>query len=179
MAQGGKVPLIRAGAEDPLPSEYLWFEGSGYWIYAAEQPRSSWREHTHDCVQVSIGLEARARMDWWPGSQASAHREMSGNIVSVIPPGERHRTLWERRASLVTIYICNDFLSAAVSRISPRAHLNVEPTHLVRDPLIEELGRALYCEYRDYEQHEPLQICRRCGGYRAGDPSVAQLQRRH
>ena len=36
--------IILVGAEDPLPSEHFWYEGSGYWIYAADQPRSAWRE---------------------------------------------------------------------------------------------------------------------------------------
>src|SRR5579862_4935499 len=118
MAQDRDLPLIRAGAEDPLPSQHLWFVGDGYWIYAAEQPRSSWREHTHDCVHVSIGLEAHARVEWRTGAQSLDHREVSGNIVSIIPTGEPHRTLWERRASLVAFYLDQHFLSTIAGQIS-------------------------------------------------------------
>ena len=142
MAQRAGVPLFRAGAEDPLPSQYLWFEGDGYWIYAADQPRSSWREHTHECAQISVGLEACTRMEWRHNSQLPVRRQFCGTVVCVIPPGEPHRTLWERRASLVTIYLDKQLLPAPL-----------EPAHLARDPLIEELGRALYWEYREHESH--------------------------
>ena len=59
------VRLILVGAEDQLPARHVWFEGTGYWIYAAEQPRSSWREHTHDWAQITIGLEpAHVHAEW-------------------------------------------------------------------------------------------------------------------
>jgi AraC family transcriptional regulator len=137
---------ILVGADDPLPSHHFWFEGDGYWIYAAEQPRSTWREHTLDCTQVSIGLEARARMEWRTGSRSPDHREMSGNGVAVIPPGEPHRTLWLRRAILVHVFLSHRFLSRTASRVRQETRFELEPAHLVRDPLIEELGRALYRE---------------------------------
>ena len=139
--------LILVGAEDPLPSQHFWFEGDGYWIYTAEQPRSTWREHTHDCAQVTIGLEpAHIESEWRTGSQAPNHRELSGNAVSIIPPGVPHRTLWQRRASLIHIYLSNDLLAAAAKKIFNAACFDLRAAHLVRDPLIEELGRALYRE---------------------------------
>jgi AraC family transcriptional regulator len=139
--------LILVGAEDPLPSEHFWFEGNRFWIYTAEQPRSTWREHTHDCAQVTIGLEpAHMESQWRTGSKAPSHRELSGNAVSIIPPGVPHRTLWQRRASLIHIYLSNDLLAAAAKKILNAACFDLHAAHLVRDPLIEELGRALYRE---------------------------------
>ena len=41
MGVGDETRMILVGAEDELPSEHVWYEGSGYSIYAAEQPRSS------------------------------------------------------------------------------------------------------------------------------------------
>lgn len=149
MAQRGKVPLILAGAEDPLPSQHLWFEGDGYWIYAAEQPRGSLREHSHDCTEVSTGLEARVSLEWWTGTHSPHRREVSGNMVAVIPRGEPHRALWRQQAILVTIYLRESFLLTAASQILREERFKLEPAHLVRDPLIEELGRALYHEYRE------------------------------
>src|ERR1700744_2709202 len=89
---GEDTRIIQIGAEDPLPTDHLWFEGNGYWIYAAEQPRSAWREHIHDCAQVTVGLEpARVQSEWRTGAaHRPSHRELSGNAVSVIPPGEPH-----------------------------------------------------------------------------------------
>jgi AraC family transcriptional regulator len=139
--------LILVGAEDPLPSEHFWFEGNRFWIYTAEQPRSTWREHTHDCAQVTIGLEpAHMESEWRTGSKPPSHRELSGNAVSVIPPGVPHRTLWQRRASLIHIYLSNDFLADTSRKVLQESCFELRPAHLIRDPLIEELGRALYRE---------------------------------
>jgi AraC family transcriptional regulator len=139
--------IILVGAEDPLPSEHFWFEGKGYWVYAADQPRSAWREHTHDCTQVTIGLEpAHVHAEWRSGSKPPGHRELSGNAVSVIPAGEPHRTLWQRRASLIHIYISESVLSDTAGRVLHSESFELRTAHLVRDPFIEELGRALYRE---------------------------------
>jgi AraC family transcriptional regulator len=139
--------IILVGAEDPLPSEYLWFDGDGYNIYAADQPRSTWREHSHDCVQVTIGLEpAHVHAEWRTGSRPSARRELSGNGVSIIPPGEPHRTLWRRRASLIHIYLGKDLIAGVAASLLQRTTHELRAAYLVRDPLIEELGRALYRE---------------------------------
>jgi AraC family transcriptional regulator len=139
--------IILVGAEDPLPSEHFWFEGKGYWIYAADQPRSAWREHTHECAQVTIGLEpAHVHAEWRSGSRPPGHRELSGNAVSVIPAGEPHRTLWQRRASLIHVYISQTLLAATAERILHLRSFELRTAHLVRDPFIEELGRALYRE---------------------------------
>jgi len=152
MADPKEMRMILVGAEDPLPAQHFWFEGDGYSIYAAEQPRSAWREHTHDRAQVTIGLEpAHVHAEWRTGSKAPHHRELSGNAVSIIPPGEPHRTLWQRRASLIHIYLTRDFLSATASCVLQQTSFDLRAAHLVRDPLIEELGRALY---RECETHE-------------------------
>jgi AraC family transcriptional regulator len=146
---------ILAGAEDPLPSRHIWFEGNGYGIYAADQPRSRWREHTHECVQVSIGLEARVFMEWRTDSHSLDRLEVSGNVVAVIPAGEPHRTLWKRQAILVHIYFSSQYLSSVAARILHAARFALQPVHLVRDPLIEELARALYreCEAHNIDKH--------------------------
>lgn len=138
---------ILVGAEDPLPPGHFWFEGKGYSIYAADQPRSAWREHSHDCAQITIGLEpARVHAEWRTGSSPVARRELSGNAVSMIPPGVPHRTLWQRRAGLVHIYLDNDLLAATAKKVLRRKGFKLRLAYLVRDPLIEELGRALYRE---------------------------------
>ena len=138
--------LVLANTDDPLPSKYCWFEGDGYWIYAAEQPRSTWRENTYDCAQVSVGLDARAYVEWRTGSRV-AHREANGNGVAIFPPGERHRALWQRRAILVSIWLSKSFLATNAERVLHRTSFDLEPVHIMRDPLIEELACALYREY--------------------------------
>lgn len=152
MANGTDTRIILVGAEDPLPPDHFWFENDGYSIYAAEQPRSAWSEHTHDCAQITIGLEpARVHAEWRTGSSVAAHRELSGNAVSIIPPGEPHRTLWQRRASLIHIYLSKDFISTIAAQVLQQARSELRAAYLVRDPLVEELGRALYRECETQE----------------------------
>ena len=143
----GNTRIILVGANDPLPTEHFWLEVDGYSIYAAEQPRSTWSEHVHDCVQVTIGLEpAHVHAEWRTGTRAPARRELSGNGVSIIPSGEPHRTLWQRRASLVHIYLKNELISKIGFSVLQEQSCELRAAYLVRDPLIEELGRVLYRE---------------------------------
>jgi AraC family transcriptional regulator len=143
--------LVLAGAGGQLPSKYCWFEGDGYWIYAAEQPPSTWHEQTNDRTQIGIGLEARAYLEWRTGSGSASRREVSGSGVAVIPAGEPHRMLWQRRAILVSIWLSRHFLSTIAGRVLRKTSFDLEPVYLMRDPLIEELGRALY---REWEAHD-------------------------
>jgi AraC family transcriptional regulator len=141
-----KSLIILVGAEDPLPARHFWFEGADYAIYAAEQPRSAWREHSHECAQITIGLEpAHVHATWRTSKKTDNSRELSGNMVSIIRPGEPHRTLWQRRASLVHVYLGTSFLQAVADRLRMTSW-ELHSAYLVRDPFIEELGRVLYRE---------------------------------
>jgi AraC family transcriptional regulator len=146
--------IILVGAQDPLPAHHYWFEGNGYSIYAAQQPRSAWHEHTHECAQITIGLEpAHVHAAWRTSKKADNSRELTGNMVSIIRPGEPHRTLWQRRATLIHIYLRIEFLRAVAEKI----HLTeweIQSSYLARDPLIEELGRAVFRECEAQALHE-------------------------
>ena len=142
--------LVRAGVHDQLPSRYCWFEGNGYWIYAADQPPSVWHEQTDDFTLIGIGLDARASLEVRNGSRQAFVREAAGSGVAIIPPGEHHRMSWRRRAVLVSIWLSNPFLSSVGGRVRHKTPGDLEPVYLMRDPLIEELGRAVY---RQWETH--------------------------
>jgi AraC family transcriptional regulator len=71
--------------------------------------------------------------------------------VSIIPAGIPHRTLWQRRASLMHIYLSKELLGATALRILHEESFTLRPTYLVRDPFVEELGRALYRECKTGE----------------------------
>lgn len=139
--------IILVGANDPLPPEHFWFEGKGFSIYAAQQPRSTWQEHTHDCVQVTVGLEpAHIQAEWRTPQKARQRKEFIGNAVSVIPVGEPHRTLWQRRANLIHLYLRPEALQETAREVLHKDSYELRANYLVRDPLIEELARTLFRE---------------------------------
>jgi AraC family transcriptional regulator len=141
---------ILEGAQNELPPQHIWHEGNGYSIYAAEQPRSSWQRHVHDCVQVTIGLEpAHVQATWSGKSNLSSQRELSGNVVSIIPAGEPHSTLWQRRAILVHLYLSQALLDEAASALQHPLAGKLRPVYLVRDIFLEELGRFLFKECQE------------------------------
>ncbi len=151
--------FILAGAEDALPSQHIWYEGEGYSVYAAEQPQSSWREHSHSCAQVTIGLEpAHVQASWTAGPKSTGagpatQRERSGNMVSIIPPGEAHSTVWQRRAILMHLYLSSQLLARVAGENAPHA---LRPVYLVRDLFLEELGRAFFRECQGQAPSKPF-----------------------
>jgi AraC family transcriptional regulator len=150
-----KTPLILVGAQDELPSQHVWFEGAGYSIYAAEQPASSWLEHTHDCAQITVGLEpAHVQATWINSAKSGGQREISGNMVSIIPPGEPHSTVWQRRAILIHIYIGKQLLQSIATEVGEVASPDLRPVYLVRDIFLEELGRNLFRECQGRAPHK-------------------------
>jgi hypothetical protein len=84
--------------------------------------------------------------EWRTGTKPLSHRELSGNMVSIIPPDEPHLTLWQRRARLIHIYLSTEILAKAATEVLRQAVCPVRSIHLVRDLFVEELGRALYSE---------------------------------
>jgi AraC family transcriptional regulator len=142
--------MILVGANEPLPEDHIWFDGDGFSVYAAKQPRSTWQEHVHDCLQVTVGLEpAHIQAEWRATGMLRQSKEFIGNAVSVIPARIPHKTLWQRRATLIHIYIREEFLLRVASDVLQQEALVLQPTYLVRDLLIEELARSLYLESVD------------------------------
>jgi AraC family transcriptional regulator len=147
--------LILVGAEDELPSQHVWYEGDGYSLYAAEQPASSWREHSHDCAQITVGLEpAHVQASWSRGSKAGGQREISGNMVSIIPPGEPHSTVWQRRAILIHVYLSKRLLQTIATELGDQFSPELRAVYLTRDLFIEELGRMLFRECQGKIPHK-------------------------
>jgi AraC family transcriptional regulator len=147
MTQPSQERMILVGANEPLPEDHFWFDGDGFCLYAAKQPRSTWQEHVHDCVQVTVGLEpAHMHAEWRPSGKLRQSKEFIGNAVSVIPARIPHKTLWQRRAALIHIYIREEFLRRLASDVLQQDSFELQPTYLVRDLLIEELARLLYLE---------------------------------
>ncbi|HTF63457.1 MAG TPA: AraC family transcriptional regulator [Edaphobacter sp.] len=156
MEQGAQRAIL-VGANDPLPPDHCWFDGDGFSIYMAKQPRSTWSEHIHDCVQVTVGLEpAHMRAEWRAGGKLKQHKEFIGNAVSIIPAGEPHRTLWQRRADLIHIYLRSEMLCGYSRQVLQQDSYELQPHFLVRNLLIEELARSLYLECETGTLHDDL-----------------------
>jgi hypothetical protein len=64
----------------------------------------------------------------------------------VIPAGESHRILWQRRADLINIYLSSELLCDYSRTALHQDRFELQPHHSTRDVLIEELGRALHLE---------------------------------
>jgi AraC family transcriptional regulator len=147
--------LILVGADDPLPPDHFWFDGDGFNIYTAKQPRSTWSEHVHEYVQITVGLEpAHMHAEWRASGTLRQHKEFIGNAVSIIPAGEAHRTLWQRRADLIHIYLSPEMLSSYSRQVLDQDEYELQPHYLVRDLLIEELARSLFLECETGTLHD-------------------------
>lgn len=147
MAELTQQRIILVGADDPLPPDHFWFDSEEFSVYAAKQPRSTWREHVHDCVQVTVGLEpAHMHAEWRSDARPRQSKELIGNAVSVIPAKVPHKTLWQRRAALIHIYIRKNMLQRIAEDLLAQTSFELTPTYLVRDLLIEEIARSLFLE---------------------------------
>ena len=84
--------------------------------------------------------------EWRAKGKLRQSKEFIGNAVSMIPARVPHKTLWQRRAALIHIYIHEEFLIRLAADVLQQDSLELQPTYLVRDLLIEEIARSLYLE---------------------------------
>lgn len=145
--QTGTVKHILTGIADDLPEDHAWRELPDYSFYLAEQPTTLWREHSHSCTQITVASDpAYIRAEWRGASGAVQHRELSGDCVSIIPPGIAHTTFWKRRANLLNFYVSDKFFHRAGEGSVGGSLPQVCPAFLVRDPFIVEVAKALHRE---------------------------------
>src|ERR1700738_3881761 len=76
------------GLKPGPPPGYVSHDFEDFSVYTAEQPRSVWERHTHDCTQITVALSpARVRGEWMGTAGAIDRREMCGNEVWSVAPG--------------------------------------------------------------------------------------------
>jgi AraC family transcriptional regulator len=135
------------GLELSPPPDHIWQEYAGYSIYSAEQDLSSRGQHSHDCTQISIASSpAYIRAEWQADAGRRGTKEMSGDTVSVIPPGVQHTIHWARRAPLVHIYLHDHFFDSMLENAPDKISTTLAPSLLVRDPFLVAMGKELYRE---------------------------------
>src|ERR1700761_6461521 len=92
------------------PENHVWQEWSGYSIYSADQHRSTWHKHTHELTQLTVALTpAYVTAEWHDSPSAHGRRELSGDMIWLVPPGVTHAIQFNRRASLLHFYFDDDF----------------------------------------------------------------------
>jgi AraC family transcriptional regulator len=135
---------ILKGIERALPEKHVWRELSGYSLYSAEQPSTFWHEHSHSCTQITVALDpAYIRAEWHGTAGSAQNRELSGDCVSIIPPGIAHSTFWNRRADLVNMYLDDDFFRQTAQDSLGGTLPDLAPSFLVRDTFLVEMAKAL------------------------------------
>jgi AraC family transcriptional regulator len=135
---------ILTGIERALPEKHVWRELSGYSLYAAEQPSTFWHEHSHSCTQITVALDpAYIRAEWRGLAGSAQNRELSGDCVSIIPPGVEHATFWNRRADLVNMYLDDEFFRQTARDSLGGTLPSLSPSFLVRDPFLVEMAKIL------------------------------------
>ena len=146
---GQKQFLI--GLNPGPPAEYISQDYSDYSLYTAEQHRSVWERHTHDCTQITVALSpAQVRGEWRGAHGQTERREVSGDTVWVVPPGTPHVIHFDRPAALIHLYLTESFFQTMVENVSECIEGALVPSLLVHDPLLIELARSLFSEGRDH-----------------------------
>jgi AraC family transcriptional regulator len=131
------------------PPDHKWEEHGNYSIYTAEQHRSTWERHTHDCTQITIATgPAQVRGEWEGATGRMERREMYGDTVWIVPPSVQHIIHFDQRAPLIHLYLNDAFFRSMVESGVEDAQRLLVPSLLVRDPFLVELGKALYEEMR-------------------------------
>jgi AraC family transcriptional regulator len=135
------------GLEPAPPPDHTWQEYPGYSIYSAEQDRSTWNRHSHDSTQITIAANpANVRAEWQSGAGRFGTKEMNGDMVWVVPPGLQHAIHWNRRATLVHLYLNDQFFDTAIEDVPNKVSSRLSPSLLVRDPFLVQIAKELYRE---------------------------------
>jgi AraC family transcriptional regulator len=131
------------------PADHVWQTYGNYSLYTAEQHRSVWERHIHNCTQITVALSpAQVRGEWDGFAGRREKRELNGDIVWIVPPGVEHVIHFDRRASLIHLYLNDEFFCSMLEGAPLKTESNLVPSLLVRDPFLVEIARSLYREIK-------------------------------
>jgi len=129
------------------PPDHKWQEYGNYSIYVAEQHRCVWEKHTHNCTQITVAMSpAQVRGEWVGTAGRVERRELNGDMIWVVPPGVQHLIHFNRKASLVHLYIDEGFFRSMLPDAPDNMQQALIPSLLVRDQFLVELAKSLYRE---------------------------------
>src|ERR1700691_6205176 len=137
------------GLEPSPPPNHIWQEYAGYSIYSADQERSLWSRHSHDCTQITVASNpANVRAEWQATAGRSGTKEMNGDMVWIVPPGVQHTIHWNRLDPLLHLYLNDQFFESTMEDVPEKISSKLAPSLLVRDPFLVQVGKELYNELR-------------------------------
>ena len=138
------------GLKPGPPREYVSQDYADYSLYTAEQHRSLWERHSHDCTQITVALSpAQVRAEWQGVNGHIERREMNGDMVWIVPPGVAHVIHFDRPATLIHLYLSEAFFHNMVEGAPASTEGCLIPSLLVRDPFLVELAKTLHRESLD------------------------------
>jgi AraC family transcriptional regulator len=147
-AIGHKQFLV--GLKPGPPREYVSQDYADYSLYTAEQHRSVWERHVHNCTQITVALSpAQVRGEWQGACGRIERREMNGDMAWIVPPGVPHVIHFDRPATLIHLYLNEAFFHKMVEGAPSNVETSLIPSVLVRDPFLVELAKGLHRESLD------------------------------
>jgi AraC family transcriptional regulator len=129
------------------PADYVSQDYGDYSLYSAEQHRSVWERHTHNCTQITVAMSpAQVRGEWQGANGHIERREMNGDMAWIVPPGVEHIIHFDRPATLIHLYLAESFFHKMVEDVPNSVEHSLIPSILVRDPFLVELAKSLHRE---------------------------------
>ncbi len=139
---------VLAGVSEPGTLHYAYADAMVMSACYGRQQPNVWAEHTHPEIQVTIACSrASATAEWHSAGGRRIVRQMRGPYVSIVSAGQSHGIDWYREADLVFFFISPSFLELLHSESCRQNRLELGEQYMIRDPLIEELGRAVRTEF--------------------------------
>lgn len=135
------------GLHPSPPPDYIWQQWNGYSIYLAQQHRSTWHRHTHECTQLTMALApAHVTAEWQDSSGGQGRQELSGDSIWLVPPGLTHASQFNRQAPLIHFYFEDDFFDRITENVVTEAASTLRPSLLVGDPFLINMAKELFNE---------------------------------
>jgi AraC family transcriptional regulator len=129
------------------PPDHVWQEHNNYSLYTAEQHRSVWERHIHNCTQITVAMTpAQVRGEWVGVDGRLERRELNGDMIWIVPPGVPHVIHFYRRATLIHLYLTDTFFQSMVEDAPDNTQSSLIPSLLVRDQFLVEIAKSLYRE---------------------------------
>ncbi len=129
------------------PPDHVWQEHNNYSLYTAEQHRSVWERHIHNCTQITVAMTpAQVRGEWVGIDGRLERRELNGDMIWIVPPGVPHVIHFDRRATLIHLYLTDTFFRSMVQDAPDDTQSSLIPSLLVRDQFLVEIAKSLYRE---------------------------------